>query len=430
MNFSKKGSLESNRKKYLIFYIILSSIILLVLSFLPERNSSSEKRETHIIPEKKTSSSPPLEVNTITVKKGMTLTDILSSFNFSPLQIYNLKEEVKPVYDLSKIKSGQGFRVYSSPQGEVRCIEYDIDDENYLCIHKKDGSYQAEIKKFPFKIKKRMIWGMIEHNLISAISQQGEQVYLALSLAEIFAWNIDFYIDLRKGDSFKIIFEKKFLNGEFVGYGNIQAAEFINQGKKFQAFRYTYPDTGKSDYFDRQGNSLRKEFLKSPLKFGRISSRFSYSRLHPILRVYRPHYGVDYAAPTGTPVQATAEGTVIFAGWDRGSGRMIKIRHNNSYVTYYLHLRSFARGIKRGAKVKSGQVIGYIGSTGLSTGPHLDYRIKYKGKYINPLAWRFKPAEPLRKEFMDDFQEKARNYLLYLQTPTLFFKSLSSTCLP
>ena len=260
-----------------------------------------------------------------------------------------------------------------------------------------------------------MIWGIIEDNPISAVKKENEGVQLALNLADIFDWDIDFTYDLRRGDSFKIIFEKKFLHGKFHSNGTILAAEFTNQGKIFQAFRYTYHDTTESDYFDLEGESLRKQFLKSPIKFRRISSRFSSRRLHPIRKVFRPHYGVDYAADVGTPVRAAASGTVIFAGWNRASGRMIRIRHNNNYETFYLHLRGYK--VKKNTKVKSGDTIGWVGSSGESTGPHLDYRIKYSGEYINPLTFNPKPVKPVRADFLEDFKREAEKYCLWFNAP-------------
>jgi len=206
--------------------------------------------------------------------------------------------------------------------------------------------------------------------------------------------------------------------------------EFTNQGEIYHAYRYTYPDTQESDYFDFKGNSLRKEFLKSPISGARISSRFSHSRLHPIRKVWRPHYGVDYAAPVGTPVRATAEGTVIYAGRDGANGRMIRIRHKNGYETYYLHLRRYAKGIKRGVKAQSSQIIGYVGASGEATGPHLDYRIKHRNKFINPLSHRFKPVEPLRLNFLEDFQMKAEQFQLSFNAPRIIFTSMASAIVP
>lgn len=376
--------------------------------------------------------SPPTESQTLDlvehkeiISKGITLSDLLTKHNFSPEDIHRMQEQVKPVYDLSKIVAGQELRIYEEPDGRIKSLEYDIDQTRYLLVKKNRGDYAADIVDFPFEIYVHMTCGEVEDYLISAFQKLNEGDVLALSLSELFAWDIDFYSDVRRGDSFRVLFEKKYLNGEFVGYGNILAAEYTNQGRTFQAFRYSYPDTKKSDYFDAGGKSLRKEFLKSPIKFARITSRFSFNRLHPVRKVYRPHYGVDYAAAVGTPVQATADGTVLSAGWNGASGRMVHIRHKNAYETMYLHLRGFGSGIKKGASVHSGKVIGYVGSSGESTGPHLDYRIKYQGQYINPLGQRFQPVEPLRKEFIDDYRKEVEKCSLLLETPLLFFTRLS-----
>lgn len=420
-----KRKREVNRL-FLIFFIGVLFLLFLYLSFSHRKESPHEQSQESSRINFPEPPPPPLKEERIILKRGMTLTDVLAAFDFAPDRIHELQKSVRDVYDLAKIKAGHELRVFSQGEDGVAAIEYDIDEETYLRIQKNGQSYGAEIKKIPYEIQVKMIWGTVEDNLISAVNRENERDILALSLAEIFAWDIDFYSDLRQGDTFKIIFEKKHLRQRFVGYGHILAAEFTNQGKTFTAYRYTYPDTGESDYFDAEGNSLRKEFLKSPIKFARITSRFSFNRLHPIRKVYRPHYGVDYAARVGTPVQATADGTVTFVGWNGASGRMVKIRHKNTYETMYLHLRNYGKGIKKGAKVKGGQIIGEVGSSGESTGPHLDYRIKYRGRYINPLAWRFKPVKPLRKEFFEDFRGEIASYSSLLKAPVLVFSSLSS----
>jgi murein DD-endopeptidase MepM/ murein hydrolase activator NlpD len=326
------------------------------------------------------------------------------------------------VYDLAKITAGREIRLYTREDGTMAAIEYDLDSESYLHIQDKDGTFEATTNKLPIETELHMLWGTIENNLTNAITKEGEQEVLAYELAEIFAWDVDFTIDLRQGDSFKILFEKKFLKGEFIGYGPIRAAEFTNQGNKFTAFRYTYPDTQETDYFNAEGQSLRKEFLKSPFKYTpRITSYFSYSRLHPVRKIYRPHYGVDYAAKPGTPVYATADGTVLSAGWNGASGRMIHLRHKNQYETMYLHLRKCF--VKKGDKVNSGDKIAEVGASGEVSGPHLDYRIKYAGKYINPLSHRFKPVKPLRPEFLGEFTLVAQNYSLYLDAPLIIFSA-------
>jgi murein DD-endopeptidase MepM/ murein hydrolase activator NlpD len=407
----------------LLLIIIVAFALFLTLSFLPKNKVQAEERiEKNASETRKDIPLPPLNEIKETIKRGETLSDILSKYGFSPAEIHKLRTEVKPVYDLAKIKEGQELRIYKNANNAWAAIEYDISSENYLYIQKTEGILRAAEKKFPYQTETCMIWGTIQDNLSNAIVSEGEKEALAYELSEIFAWDVDFYIDLRKGDSFKILFEKKYLNGEFSGYGNVIAAEFVNQGHRFHAFRYTYPDTKETEYFNAEGESLRREFLKSPFKYTpRITSRFSYRRLHPVRKVYRPHYGVDYAARVGTPVHATADGTVLFAGWNGASGRMVKIRHKNNYETMYLHLRKCY--VKKGDRVKAEQRIGEVGASGEVSGPHLDYRIKHAGKYINPLAYRFKPVKPLRPEFLEDFKLVAKNCSLYFDAPLVLLSS-------
>ena len=407
-----------NRLTLLIFVFISLSLFFL-LTFLPKEK---QKPNPHSADPEETILPPTLSTTQqeFTIHPGETLSDILLELQISPAEIHQLQQDVRPVYNLARIKAGNKLRI-TEDSGDVGIIEYDISDSQYLFIEKVPDSYRAEIRNVEYEIRPALIWGKIDDNLIFAIEKQDENANLAISLAEIFAWDIDFWVDLRKGDAFRILFEKKFAGGEFVGYGHILAAQFSNLGQTFQAVRYTYSDTEESDYFDLAGNSLRKEFLKSPCNFSRISSRFSYSRLHPVRKVYRPHMGVDYAAPIGTPVQATADGTVIFAGWNGASGRMIRIQHKKGYETMYLHLSRFESGIKKGSQVKGGERIAFVGASGELTGPHLDYRIKHRGIYINPLAARFDPVEPLRTEFMEDFLKSARHYILFLSVPPVLF---------
>ena len=428
----KRESRAPSHPIFLIGFILvcLAVFLFLVLSRRVTAPPAPKKAEIKSsLPSESSPFSPVLETKEIVVKPGQTISDILSIFDFSPSEIYQLRQQVKPVYDLARIIAGRKIKFFLDETNQLHSFEYQVDEQQFLQVRRVNNGFQAELLPLPYEIKTRMIFGTITDNLIDSINNQGESDFLALALAEIFAWDIDFYLDLRRGDTYKIIFEKKYLEGRFVNYGPILAAEFTNQGRTYQAFRYTYPDTGQTDYFTFEGQSLRKEFLKSPIKFARITSRFSYSRLHPIRKVYRPHYGVDYAARIGTPVQATADGVVTFVGWNGASGRMIRLRHKNGYETFYLHLRGYASGIRRGAKVKGGQVIGYVGASGEATGPHLDYRIKYRGRYINPLAWRFRPVHPLRSEFLADFQEKARKYLFCFQIKRFLQNYLPSTLL-
>ena len=365
---------------------------------------------------------PALEEERIVIPLRSSLADLLKRRDFGNPEIHRIKEAVKPVYDLGKIRAGQQLRLASLPGGPWKTLEYDIDETRFLVVRNDEDGIKAEVKLVPYEVRPAFARGVIEDSLIGALNKAGEEDSLALDLVErCFGWDIDFNTDLRKGDSFRIYVEKKYLDGRFSGYRNILAAEFTNDGHVFQAFRFTYPDTKTSDYFDENGGSRRKDFLRSPIKFvtPRITSRFSASRFHPIYKIYRPHYGVDYAAPIGTQVQATADGEVTFAGRDGGAGNMVKIRHRNSYETAYLHLSGFGRGVRKGAQLKGGDTVGYVGSSGDSTGPHLDYRIYFHGGPVNPLGHKFKPAEPLRKEFLDVFKKEVGRLRLALELPRL-----------
>ena len=230
---------------------------------------------------------------------------------------------------------------------------------------------------------------------------------LAIEMAEIFSGEIDFNNDLRRGDHFEVLFEKVYREDQFSGYGDVLASEFVNDGRRLQAFRFHVPGESEAQYFDENGRSMKRLFLRSPFRFEpRVTSRFSYRRLHPVLGGVRPHLGVDYGAPTGTPVIVVANGTVVSAGMSGGSGNMVRIRHTNGYETYYLHLSAFAKGMRRGARVTQGQTIGRVGSTGLATGPHLDYRMRKSGAFVNPLLEHRKlpPGDPVPEEHREAFQ--------------------------
>ena len=418
MNIKMRIKKQGEGRLPLLIFILLLFALFFFLSFLPKGKAVHLSQQSAAV-------SPPAPENItsswteskIVIRSGMTLTDILKDYNISPTEIHQMRQDVRPVYDLAKIKAGKEFRIYTDVTGKPTAYEYDIDRENYLLIHRINGTFSAEIVRVTFDTRVSLIWGVIDDNPIATMVKQGERVKLALMLTDIFAWDIDFYTDLRKGDSFKLIFEKKYKDDKVVDYGNLLSAEFTNQGRTYRAFRYVYPDTGKWAYYSFNGDSMRREFIKSPISFARITSRFTSSRFHPIRKIYRAHYGVDYAAPIGTAVQATAAGTVTFVGRNGAAGRMVRIRHMNAYETMYLHLSRYGSGIKKGAKVQAKDVVGYVGSSGESTGPHLDYRMKYRGSYINPLSWKFQPVEPLRAEFLGDFQTRAQGYLFVLDAP-------------
>ena len=336
------------------------------------------------------------------VMKRWTINNYLKKYGLTSREIYDIVKSAKKIYNLAKIKSGHEIDFYLSLRNSLEAFRYEIDQNNYLYVKKKGEEWISQKKVVPYVYRLSFVEGDIKDNLFNDMKEAGGGASLAINVSEIFAWDIDFYADLRKGDSFKVLFLKRFINGTYMGPGPIIAAEFTNQGVTYQAVRFKFPD-GHSDYFTPDGKSLRKELLKSPLKIGHVTSRFSYHRFHPVLKIYRPHFGVDIAAPVGTPVHAAGDGIVVYAGRKGQAGKMIEIRHANGYSTQYLHLSRYARGIRRGVRVHQGQIIAYVGHTGVATGPHLDYRIKYRGHYVNPLKQGFKRAAPLLGKYLSQF---------------------------
>lgn len=333
---------------------------------------------------------------------NQTITDALVKHGLSSELTNKIIDSARLEYNLSRVRAGQPYWIHLSAEGIFRDFRYPVDDQRYLTVF-HDSSQDRLVpvmKDFPYETRLESVKGIIESSLFATIKNIGEMDQMALDLADIFASDIDFYSDIQNGDSFTVLIEKKYLNGKCTKYGDIQAAAFQNKQKVFTGFRF-HDESGKPAYFAPDGKSLKRSFLKSPLKFARISSKFTFARLHPILRTVRPHLGVDYAAPMGTPVQSVGAGTVVSAGYSGGSGRTIRIRHSAGYETRYLHLSRIA--VKAGAHISQGQVIGYVGSSGLSTGPHLDFRVARKGKPINPLKVIFPPGDPVPQNQFAEF---------------------------
>ena len=351
----------------------------------------------------------------IVISRGTVIGDYLAEYGLGPAEIRALLEKIRPVYDLALIRAGQVLEVASTADG-LRGFRYHIDGDGFLEVGREDAEWVAERKPYPFEWQEEFVEGCIRDNLFNEIERLGEEPALALALAELFAWDVDFYADLREGDQFRILFRKKRLDGRDAGYGPILAAQFVNQGQTFRAFRFESPD-GRADYYTLDGLAVRKELLKSPLKFGTVTSRFSRRRLHPVYKIYRPHHGVDIAAPAGTPVHAAGDGTVSFAGYRGQAGRMVELRHANGYLTQYLHLSRYARGIRPGAHVRQGEVIAYVGSSGSSTGAHLDYRIQMGGVYVNPLKQQFQRSLPLPDAHRPRFERQAMAWTRVLDAP-------------
>lgn len=338
------------------------------------------------------------------VKPGETMFDIFKKYGLNYQDLFHLKEASAGVHRLGRVNSGKRYRIELGPDNSVLSLTYQINDDVLLNITRAAAGFQAEKITIPYETKTSKIGGTIENNLYDALDNGEESAVLAYALSDIFSWDIDFTTDLRNGDTFKIVVEEQWLNGRFKRYGNILAAEFTNDGKAYRAFRYEGPD-GRAGYFDEAGKSLQRSFLKAPLSYRRISSGFTYSRMHPVLKIRRPHLGIDYVAPRGTPVSALGDGTIQFAGYKGANGNLVILRHPKGFTTYYGHLHKIRKGTRRGARVAQGDIIGYVGSTGRATGPHLDFRMKKGTRFINPLRVDVPRSVGIPKNLLADYDK-------------------------
>ncbi len=345
---------------------------------------------------------PSLTTKELEIDRHETFTEVMQSHGYDSETIQQIYESAKDIYNLGRIQAGKVITVISSDEQDFQRLEYAIDPLQTLVVSKVEGLIKAELLLRNVETRVEERGGYIYGSLYASLARIGEKDELVINFADIFEWDIDFFKDLKEGDSFKIIFERKYVDGEPLGYGSILAAELTNKGKTYQAIGYRR--NGKLEYFSPDGKALKKAFLAAPLKFSRISAGFSRNRFHPILKRSRPHYGIDYAAPIGTPVRAIGNGKVTLAGWAGGAGKTVKIQHDREIATVYCHLSRFASGVRPGASVSQGQVIGYVGTTGLSTGPHLDFRYLKNGKYINFLSIKSPQAAPLSKTEVSQFQ--------------------------
>jgi murein DD-endopeptidase MepM/ murein hydrolase activator NlpD len=302
-----------------------------------------------------------------------------------------------------------------APSGRLSSIAVAVDRRVELRFVAHEDGIRFERLERPIHHTVARLEGVVESSLFNAVDEAGGRPELAVRLAEIFQWDIDFFRDLRQGDRFIVLVDRQLVEDRFYAYGTIYGARFVNRDRVLDAFVYRSAD-GRLGYYDASGAPLRKQFLRAPLEFRRISSGFNMNRMHPVHHRRMPHYGVDYAAPTGTPVRATADGVVDFVGRNGGAGKMVRLRHPNSYQTNYLHLSGYAKGIRRGTRVQQGQVVGYVGSTGWSTGPHLDYRVKHNGRWINPLRLASPAAEPLPDTLLTRYLRHAESMTSVLES--------------
>ncbi len=333
------------------------------------------------------------------VRNNEYLSLILNERGVSMATIDRIARKSKEVFDVRKIKSGGKYTIFSTSDtlNEARYFVYENSAVDYTVFELFDslGIYQS---KKDVETRRTVAQGEVKSSLWNAMIDSNQDPMLAIELSDIFAWTIDFFA-IQKGDRFRVIYDEIYVDSTRIGIGTIHAVEFDHYGESNFAFLFDQDE--RADYFDDKGQSLRKAFLKAPLQFSRISSHFSNSRLHPVLRIRRPHHGVDYAAASGTPVVTIGDGTVVAKAYQaKGGGNYLKIKHNSVYTTTYMHLKGFAKGIANGSRVKQGQVIGYVGATGLATGPHLDFRVQKNGSYVDPLRVKAPPVEPVKEENM------------------------------
>jgi murein DD-endopeptidase MepM/ murein hydrolase activator NlpD len=346
------------------------------------------------------------------ILRNQTLASTLAGL-VSPAAVHRLVETARPIYDLARISAGRPFRIALGADGLLAEFTYGIDELRTLRVVRHGEDLEANLVTRSYETRTAVVAGRIESSLFAAVEEAGEGDRLAVDLADIYAWDVDFNTEIRPGDSFRVVFEKQLLAGRFVRNGRILAAELTRGDRVLRAFRHE--GAGGAGYYDAEGRPMRRAFLRSPLRFTRISSRFSRSRLHPILNVRRPHLGVDYAAPTGTPVSATGDGVVIAAGWDGDFGRSVRIHHANGYETLYGHLSRI--DVRRDQRVSQGARIGAVGSTGLATGPHLDYRMRRDGRFIDPLRLQAAPADPVPTAERGAFDDTVRRWSALLEEP-------------
>ena len=353
---------------------------------------------------------PDLGPVQMTIGRRETFYDALVAMGAPHEDIMALVKACKSFRNLSKVRAGEVFRVHLDGDGGLRSLGFDLDEESHVTWVRSGDTFERVDGVYPVQRRLQGVAGSIKVSLYASLQDLDAPLALAAKMNDILGWDIDFKRDLRQGDTFRILYQEVWKDGTLVRTGAIEALEIVNKGRIRHAFHFAGPD-GRPGYFDDEGKNLQKQLIRAPLEYSRISSGFSYRRFHPVLKKWMPHLGVDYAAPLGTSVRAAGDGVVVAATRKEGNGRFIQIRHNNSeYETFYLHLSRFAEGIKQGVKVRQGDVIGFVGATGYATGPHLDYRVKRNGKFVNPRELKLPAAHPVSQESLADFQDLTARY--------------------
>jgi len=402
------------RKKFPVKKIFFALFFLIIILFLIKtfwlKNIDSTKEVQLVKPAEELSeqlTDPKKNYDKVVeyeVSDGDIPAEVFSSQgNFSANDIEAILSCAKDVYDFTNIKIGQKIDFCFNQEDRASRIEYNKNTEDLIIVERSGDEFSAHQEKINYDISQEIARGTIDNFFYADALEAGIQEATTLEVSDIFSFDIDFTTEIRKDDEFIIIYEKRFLDGERAPDGKILGTKFVNSGEAY--FAYYFDNDGLGGYYDAEGRLLERQFLKAPLSYRYISSGFTGARMHPITKKITAHYQIDYAAPIGTPVVASANGTVTSAGWENGWGNMIRLRHDNGYTSHYGHLSAYATGIKIGVHVDRGEVIGYVGSTGWSTGPHLDYGIKLNGVPVNPLQMDLPKGEPISDDKIASFQE-------------------------
>lgn len=401
---------KRRRRLLLSGFLLLAFLLIGYFFVLPYRPIPSKGGPAEISPPSKEvqPSEPVHQIIEGTIKEKSTFSKSLAERGISQIWTERIVSTLKPLVDFRRLKGGQ-FRFIADEKGELVRFIFEAGPIEIYEIEKGPQGYIARRKEVPLDAYLVKVEGVIRSSLFEAMESAGEKEHLVISFAETLAAEIDFYKDVREGDRFQMVVEKVYKEKEFIRYGPIHAVEYQRGENLIRGIYF------EGDFYNEKGFALKKAFLRSPLRFTRISSRFSKARKHPILGGVFPHYGVDYAAPSRTSVWAVADGTVVSCGWGGGFGKQVVLRHPNGYMTYYSHLSGYGPGIRKGIRVRQKQVIGYVGSTGLSTGPHLDYRMAKDGRFRNPLKESFPSGLPIEKGKMEAFQKRRDEMLAWLQ---------------
>ena len=391
--------------------LILALVVLFAVSSCWKGKESAEVTDTDMITDVQENEDPlgfnpdSLTVTEGKVKNGQFFSTLLGSLGMSAQEAYNLTQACDSVFDVRTLRVGQSYRAYYD--GDLRYLVYDRDRSSSV-VFSCQPPYEAWVYEKPITIEKRYADVTINSSLWNDMRAADVSPLLIVSLSDIYAWTIDFFA-LQKGDRFRVLYEEKVCDGEVIAVDTVRYAIFSHDGQDMPMVMFNQGDGGNI-WWNEKGESMRKAFLKAPLNYSRISSSFSYSRKHPVTRKVQPHTGVDYAAPTGTPVMTIGDGVVTSVKYEGAGGNTVRIRHNSVYSTAYLHLSKYAKGLKAGQRVRQGEVIGYVGSTGRSTGPHLDFRVWKNGTPINPLKMESPPAEPIKSSNLPAFGQMHEKY--------------------